>query len=166
MFRSRSRLLLFLAVPLLLVSCQSTTPQATQPAAPPDTRAADEATIRSLDADWMKAVTAKDAERSASFYADTAELFVPGAPLTSGKEAVQKAVKDELVAPGTTLTFTPTKVTVARSSDLAYETGDYSLTLTSKSGKPQTQTGKYIVVWGKQSDGSWKALVDAPTTTQ
>jgi ketosteroid isomerase-like protein len=23
----------------------------------------------------------------------------------------------------------------------------------------------YVVVWGKQADGSWKALVDAPNTT-
>ncbi len=166
MSRSRSHLLLFAAAPLLLVSCASTVPQPTRPVAPPDTRAADESTIRSLDADWVKAVASKDADRSASFYADNAMLFVPGAPLSSGKEAVQKAVKEELVAPGTTLSFTPTKVTVARSSDLAYEIGDYSLTVTPKSGKPQTQKGKYIVVWGKQSDGSWKALVDAPTTTQ
>jgi ketosteroid isomerase-like protein len=24
---------------------------------------------------------------------------------------------------------------------------------------------KYVVVWGKQADGSWKALVDVPNTT-
>ena len=34
-----------------------------------------------------------------------------------------------------------------------------------KKGKPQTVKAKYVVVWGKQSDGKWKALVDAPTTT-
>lgn len=136
MSRSRSHRLLIAAAPLLLISCNSNTPQ---PPTPPDTRAADEAAIRSLDADWMKAVTAKDAQRSGSFYADTAVLFVPGAPLISGNDDVQKAVKEELVAPGTTLTFTPNKITVARSGDMAYEIGDYSLTVTSKSGKPETQ---------------------------
>jgi ketosteroid isomerase-like protein len=56
-------------------------------------------------------------------------------------------------------------VTVARSGDLAYEVGDYEMTINDKKGKPQTVKAKYVVVWGKQSDGKWKALVDAPTTT-
>jgi ketosteroid isomerase-like protein len=31
--------------------------------------------------------------------------------------------------------------------------------------KPQTVKAAYVVVWGKQANGTWKALVDAPTTT-
>ncbi len=46
------------------------------------------------------------------------------------------------------LTFTPTSVTAARSN-----------------GKLQTMKGKYVTLWGKQPGGSWKAVVDAPTTT-
>jgi ketosteroid isomerase-like protein len=48
---------------------------------------------------------------------------------------------------------------------MAYELGDYSLTVSDAKGKAQTMKAKYVVVWGKQADGSWKALVDAPTTT-
>jgi ketosteroid isomerase-like protein len=54
---------------------------------------------------------------------------------------------------------------VSVAGTMAYEVGDYQLTMNDKSGKPQTSKGKYVVIWGKQSDGSWKALVDAPTTT-
>ena len=63
------------------------------------------------------------------------------------------------------LKFAPTKVEVPKGGDMAYELGDYSLTLSGTKGKAQTRKAKYVVVWGKQSDGSWKALVDAPTTT-
>jgi ketosteroid isomerase-like protein len=55
---------------------------------------------------------------------------------------------------------------VTVSGNMAYEIGDYQLTTNDASGKPATSKGKYVVIWGKQSDGSWKALVDAPTTTQ
>jgi len=63
------------------------------------------------------------------------------------------------------LSFGPTKIEVSKSGDLAYELGDYSLTVSDKKGRAQTTKAKYVVVWGKQADGSWKALVDAPTTT-
>jgi ketosteroid isomerase-like protein len=67
--------------------------------------------------------------------------------------------------PGFALTFAPTKVEVARSGDLAYETGDYGLTTNDKQGKPQTTKAKYVIVWGKRSNGARKALVDSPATT-
>jgi ketosteroid isomerase-like protein len=63
------------------------------------------------------------------------------------------------------LSFAPTKIEVARSGDLAYDIGDFSLTVTDPKGKAQTLKAKYVVVWGKQADGSWKAVVDAPNTT-
>ncbi len=84
----------------------------------------------------------------------------------TGKDAIQKAWTDMLATPGFALTFSPTKIEVSRSGDLAYEIGEYSQTTNDKKGKPQTVKAKYITVWGKQPDGSWKALVDAPTTTQ
>jgi len=54
---------------------------------------------------------------------------------------------------------------VARKGDLAYDLGDFQLTVTEKKSKASTLKAKYVVVWGKQMDGSWKALVDAPTTS-
>ena len=71
-----------------------------------------------------------------------------------------------MATPGFALTFDPTKIEVSRGGDLAYEFGEYQLTTNDKQGKPQTVRGKYVVVRGKQPDGAWKALVDAPTTTQ
>jgi ketosteroid isomerase-like protein len=60
--------------------------------------------------------------------------------------------------------FAPTKVEVARAGDLAYETGDHELTTNDKKDKPQTTKAKYVVAWGKQPNGAWKASVDSPTT--
>jgi len=142
----------------------TTTPQ--QPAAPAavDTRAADEAAIRAVDAAWTKAAESKDPPGATAPYADTAVLMAPGAPISTGKEAIVKGLTGMMTDKNFHLTFAPIKIEVSKSGDLAYELGDYELTLSNK-GKPFTTKAKYVVVWGKQSDGTWKVLVDAPTTT-
>lgn len=151
---------------MTLASCNAGNQQQPQPAALPDNRAADESAIRAIDADWVKAVAGKDAQQSASYYADGGSLLAPGAPLAAGKDAVQKTWAGMMATPGFALSFAPTKIEVSRAGDLAYEIGEYQLTTNDKKGKPQTVKAKYIVVWGKQPNGSWKALIDAPTTTQ
>lgn len=157
--------LLLVSTLATLVACNTAQQQASQSAAPPDTRAADESAIRALDAEWVKAAIARDVEKTASYYAERATLLAPNAPISTGKDSVQKAFAGLMAMPGFTLTFAPAKVEVSRSGDLAYEIGDYEITANDKKGKPQTTKAVYVVVWGKQADGTWKALVDAPTTT-
>ncbi len=160
----RLSVLLF-AILVILAACNTASQPSSDRAALPDTRVADEAAIRALDADWVKAIASKNLAQATSYYADTAEMYAPNASAASGKDSVQKLCAGMLGLPGFALTFAPSKVQVARSGDLAYETGEYEMTLNDKKGKPQTVKAKYVVVWGKQSDGNWKALVDAPTTT-
>jgi ketosteroid isomerase-like protein len=155
---------LFCILALTLAACSAGNQQHSQP--PSDQRATDESTIRGLDGDWLKAGVAKDVTLATSFYADGASVLAPGAPLATGKDAIQKAWAGLMGTPGFALTFDPAKIEVSRGGDLAYELGDYQLTTNDKQGKPQTLRGKYVVVWGKQPGGAWKALVDAPTTTQ
>lgn len=157
--------LLLMTAAAALSACNMGNQQPAQPATIPDTRAADEALIRNIDNEWVKTVASKDAQQSSAYYADEGVLMAPGAPLASGKSEVQKTWAGMLATPGFALSFAPAKVTVSRSGDLAYEVGDYEMTTNDKKGKPQTVKAKYVVVWGKQADGKWKALVDAPTTT-
>ena len=151
---------------VLALSISSCSQKVEAPAAPtpPDHRAADAAAIRATDADWVKAV--KDPAAFTSFYAEDAVLLPPGGPMTNGKERIGEAWRQMVAQPGFDLTFAPTKVEVSKSGDLAYEIGDYALTVNDKRGKPQTSKGKYVVVWAKQANGTWKVVVDAPTTTQ
>ncbi|HEV2615851.1 MAG TPA: SgcJ/EcaC family oxidoreductase [Candidatus Acidoferrales bacterium] len=129
-------------------------------------QAQDEADIRAIDAAWAKAAASKDPDQTTSPYAENGTLLAPGAPVASGKDAIRKTWAGLMATPGFALTFAPTKIEVSKSGDSAYELGDYQLTTNGKNGKPQTVKAKYVVVWGKQADGTWKVLVDAPTTTQ
>ena len=157
--------LLLMTAAAALCACNMGNQPPAQPAAIPDTRAADESLIRNIDAEWVKTVAGKDAQQSSAYYADDGVLMAPGAPLASGKAEIEKTWAGMLATPGFALSFAPAKVTVSRSGDLAYEVGEYEMTTNDKKGKPQTVKAKYVVVWGKQPDGKWKALVDAPTTT-
>ena len=132
----------------------------TQPPSP----AATEATIRGLDSAWAKAAADKNVDQAVAVYADNASMFDPGEPIATGKAAIRAGWASMLGAPGAVLTFGPDKIDV--SGDRAVDIGTYSLTSNDKAGKPQTTKAKYVVVWGKQPDGSWKVLDDVTTTTQ
>lgn len=159
---------LIFAAALLVSSCgqQQAANSANEANAKPVSHEQDEAAIRSLDAEWVKAVAAKDAEKSASFYDEHGTLMAPGAKIATGTDEIRKTWAAMIATPGFALTFSPNAVRVSQSGDMAYELGTFELTTNDKKGKPQTMKANYVVVWGKQADGNWKALVDAPTTTQ
>jgi uncharacterized protein (TIGR02246 family) len=129
-------------------------------------RAADEAAIRAASAAWSQAVTAKDLDKSISFYADDAVQFPNKAPAARGKENIRKNWAPMLALPGAGLSWQTSSVEVARSGDIAYETGTYVFVTTDKKGKSTDEKGKFVVVWKKQNDSSWKVVVDTDNPDQ
>jgi uncharacterized protein (TIGR02246 family) len=125
-----------------------------------DTRTADEAAIRAASQEWSNAASNRDLEKAISFYADDATYNPPGAPLAAGKDAIRKVWTNVMAIPGVNLRWASAKIEVARSGDLAYDTGAYTLTKNDASGKPVTTKGKYVVIWKKQADGKWKVIED------
>ena len=148
----------------LSVACGQRSEQVTQQ--PPDTRAADETAIRATSQEWSKAAGAKDLEKCLSFYADDARRLASGAPLAVGVEAIRKEWTEYLAMPGPGFSWTTSKIEVARSGDLAYETGAYELKTLDKKKQPVTTKGKYLMVWKKQANGSWKAVADIDNSDQ
>lgn len=152
-----------LVVMVILGACAQQPQPAPQPVEPPDTRAADEAAIRAAVKEWASAAAAKDADKFASFYTEDATLMLGNAPDVKGKAAIREAAAGMMQDANFALSFETTAVQVARSGDLAYELGTYSLTMTvPRTKKPATEKGNFLVVWKKQADGVWKAAVDAP----
>ncbi|HWF39701.1 MAG TPA: SgcJ/EcaC family oxidoreductase [Candidatus Acidoferrales bacterium] len=126
---------------------------------PPDTRATDANAIRDLDTQWSKTAAASDVDGAVSYYTDDATLMPPNAPAATGKQAI-RAVWAGLLIPGNMVSWQTDKVEVARSSDLAYSTGEYQATLKDAQGKEVMDRGKYVEVWKKQADGKWKVVAD------
>ena len=120
---------------------------------------AEAAAIRELtDVEWMEAGQAKDVERWVSFHTDDALLFPPNAPLVTGKEAIRAVTSELLSNPGYEASWQTTKVEVARSGDLAYSYGPQKITVNDVEGNPVTDQQKWVAVWKKQADGTWKCV--------
>jgi ketosteroid isomerase-like protein len=141
-------------------------------AAAADTTSAIEQAIRDLDDQWSKAAGAKDVDKTISFYSGDALVMPPNAPSATTKEAIRKIWKDLLT--DANISWKTKKVEVAQSGDLAFSSGTYEVTLNDPTGTPVSDRGKYLEVWKKQSDGSWKCVADAwnsdlpaaPTSTE
>jgi ketosteroid isomerase-like protein len=63
-------------------------------------------------------------------------------------------------SPRFAVSWQPTKAEASRGGDIGYTLGTYELTLNNPQGTPVTDRGKYLTVWKKQADGSWKVAVD------
>jgi ketosteroid isomerase-like protein len=63
---------------------------------------------------------------------------------------------------GMVLRWNPVKADIAKSDDLGYTFGEWQLYL---KATDTTLYGNYISVWKKQSDGTWKYVLDAGCNT-
>ena len=156
--RSSSCITPQMSLALLIVLLALSTACQTQTIA--DTRAADEATLRNLDAEWSKAAGAKDLDKTASYYSDDALVMPPNSPVLQGKAAARGMWQAMFAVPGFGGGWKATRVEVASSGDVGYVTGNYEINETDAGGKPKTDKGKYLAVFKKQPDGTWKCVAD------
>ncbi len=155
MLRNTS-LILCLALAVMTVGC------ANAPAPPPpDTRATDVQAVKDLEAAWAKDANTKDADRWASYFAEDGSALYPGAGTLNGKAAIKAAMAPMFADPNFALTFQSTRAMASKGGDMVYSQGTYTMTMTNpKTKKPMTDKGKYLTVYTKQADGSWKAVAD------
>ncbi len=149
-------LVLCLALAMIAVACSNA------PAPPPpDTRAADVQAVKDVEAAWVKDAATKDADKWASYFAEDGSGLYPGGPILHGKAAIKAAMAPILADPNFALTFQSTKAMASKGGDMVYSEGTYSMTMTDpKTKKPMTDKGKFLTVYTKQPDGSWKAVSD------
>jgi uncharacterized protein (TIGR02246 family) len=126
----------------------------------PDTREADGKAIRDAQAAMVKAATAKDLDAFVAFYTDDASVLTPNAPIFTGKQPIKDGLKPMLSDPQFSLTLMPTRVEVSKSGDMAFTQGPYKMSFSDIHGNKFEDEGKYLTVWRKQADGSWKAVED------
>ena len=127
----------------------------------PDTHDADVKAIKDTEARWNQDFAAKDPVKLVDHYASDAVLITPGMPASSGTTAIGTLLQTMVADPALSLTFHASKVEVAKSGDLGYTQGSYTLTATDPQTKQVTNDhGSYVTTYRKQADGTWKAVVD------
>jgi uncharacterized protein (TIGR02246 family) len=121
--------------------------------------------LRNNENRWNQDYAARDTDRILGHYANDAILFAPGMPPVSGKDAIRKIIKEMVADPAMSMKFQASKIDVAKSGDMAYTQGSYTMILTNPgTNRPFTDHGSFVAVYRKDSDGTWKAVSDIVTS--
>jgi uncharacterized protein (TIGR02246 family) len=113
--------------------------------------------------DWSGVVATGDVEKSLSYWADDAVVMSAGQPLLKGKKEIRKMVEGSFKTPGFKISWDPQSAEVSGSGDMAYLVEKVTMSMNDSTGKTITMHAKGVTVWKKQSDGSWKDVVDIST---
>jgi ketosteroid isomerase-like protein len=139
----KTKFILVVCVALLPLTLICTAPAA-------GAKGADEQTVRDLDAAWSKGAAAKDLDKTVSFYSADAVVLPPNQAAASTKDGIRALWKD-LIGSVTSVSWTATRVEMAKSGDMACLRGTYELTMNDGT----KDRGKYCEVWEKKG-GTWK----------
>jgi uncharacterized protein (TIGR02246 family) len=114
--------------------------------------------IMQNNARFAEAYNRGDVAAVAGMYTDDAVLLPPNFQMLEGRRAIQDfwggarqmGIRDLALE----------TVRVDERGDAAWEIGAYTLKIQPEGGQPTEDTGKYLVVWKRTSDGSWRLAVD------
>lgn len=111
---------------------------------------------------YIAAATKSDLAALSSFYTEDAVILAPNGNVMRGRAVIDQADSTMLAAAKvTSLALTSTDLKV--SGDLAVETGRWERTIQPKAGKEAHALGKYLLVWKRQADGTWKIFRESYT---
>jgi uncharacterized protein (TIGR02246 family) len=110
--------------------------------------------IAKLRAEWVKDLHTKQLDQIAALYTEDAEFLHATGTRVSGRAAIRELCKNIMDTMTSDLTLHT--ATSERSGDLAYDSGDYSETLTAVSDGKKTQySGTYVMIFRRQANGKW-----------
>lgn len=150
-----SRLFILSAVAIFTFGCASS-------AVPPTEEALN--SLKASDRGLQQAIADRDLNKIMAFYSDDAILHPTAKPAINGKPFIETEWKSILGIPDFSSTSTMTKAEVAAGGDIAYTMGTYLARMKGENGKPTTEPGKYLSIWKKYPDGSWRIVVETYNT--
>ena len=116
-------------------------------------------TLLELEAKFAQAVAEGGGKAFASWFAEDAVTLNNGKPATLGRGAIAaSATWDPKVY---TLTWVAQGAQMGPSNDMGFTWGHYEGRSKDRNGNPIVTTGRYITVWKKLADGTWKVAMDA-----
>ncbi|RZU42809.1 ketosteroid isomerase-like protein [Edaphobacter modestus] len=115
--------------------------------------------LMELEGRFAQAVAAGGGKAFAEWFAEDAVVLNNGQPATLGRGAIAaQAQWDPKVYQ---LTWAPQGAQMGPSNDMGFTWGHYEGHSKDKNGQPVVISGRYMTVWKKMPDGSWKVAMDA-----
>ena len=135
------------------------------------------AELRVADSSVSAAIAARDAARTATFYAEDAVIMPVAEPIVEGRAAILEEWRHVFGIPGYASNTRLVASTVSVAGDLGYTRGTYESPMLGPGGERLVEKGKWVSVWRRESDERWHIVVDifntdspppvhAPSTTK
>jgi len=148
-----------LAALTLLACAQQTTPVAEEVVTTEADVAAFEAAVLDVWVTYSATVNAGDVDGWIALWDDDGVRMAPNAPAARGKQAIRESVSGVFLSVDFE-EFTINNEEVQVSGDFGFARGNYSFVTVMAEGDPVPFEGKYLTIFKRQPDGSWKAYRD------
>jgi uncharacterized protein (TIGR02246 family) len=145
----------------VLITAACAAPAAKTPDAPPVDAAALKDVIQAREKEWSAAFLTGNAAAIAALYTEDAVSIQPAGDSWTGRAAITKGEQTQLDTIAVTAREDIAEEVIPAGSNHAIEVGHFSYQATSKSNKkPVASSGRYMVLWRKDSDGVWRLMRD------
>ncbi len=105
--------------------------------------------IEEINAEFLDAYNRGDVAAIATGYTEDSAVLAPNQSTVRGRQAIETLFKGMIEEIGGTASIET--VEMADAGDLAYQWATYSL-----EGGEQSDAGKFVEIYNRQADGSWK----------
>jgi uncharacterized protein (TIGR02246 family) len=103
---------------------------------------------------WVKDLHDKQLDRISMLYAEDAAFLLPTGVRVAGRPAIRELCKNVFATMSSDITLHT--VAAEQSGNLAYDSGDFSEALVNVAdGKKAQSQGSYVMIFRRQSNGSW-----------
>jgi ketosteroid isomerase-like protein len=139
---------------VLLAGCSQTPTPAVAP------RESDVSLLRKAQEAAIEAFASRNADHMVSAYSADASLMFPNSPILQGED-LRTAIRALAADPNFSIQFSTDRVEVAKSGEIGYTRGTYTMTMSDRDTKKVLrEKGKYVTIYSRQADGSWKMMED------
>ncbi len=107
------------------------------------------------NARYIQANEKGDAQMLAELFTEDGLMVHPNVEPIRGRDHIRSEVA-RLMSKSRFTDWELNSISISASGNLAYELMQYGFTLRPEGKNPIGLTGKYIIIWRQQNDGSWK----------
>ena len=155
---------LLIAVQIAAVTAKAQMLEPTAPSSAPNpladpTMTTGKTVLYDLEAKFAKDVAEKGGAGFAQWFADDGVALGNGVAPLVGKVAIEKSANWSPKA--YQLTWTPTDAMMGPSGDMGFTWGHYDGHSKDANGNSVNTSGRYMTIWRKEKDGTWKVVLDA-----
>jgi ketosteroid isomerase-like protein len=139
---------------VLLPGCSQTPTPAVAP------RDSNVSLLRKAQETAIEAFASRNADQMVSAYSADASLMFSNSPTLQGED-LRTAIRALAADPNFSIQFSTDRVEVAKSGEIGYTRGTYTMTMSDRDTKKVLrEKGKYVTIYSRQADGSWKMMED------